>query len=91
MLGTKSGFEVSVKKRAPKVKGVYCKTHRQALASKTLVAALGKLLDQTIQIVNFVKGGVLSSRPSSSYVLTQMQVIICFFSVTMIDGFQEEM
>jgi len=36
--------------------------HHQALASKTLPAPLGKVLDQTIQIVNFVKGGALNSR-----------------------------
>ncbi|XP_042213890.1 zinc finger BED domain-containing protein 5-like, partial [Homarus americanus] len=62
MLGTKSGFQVCVKKRAPKVKGIHYMIHRQALASKTLPAPLGKVLDQTIQIVNFVKGGALNSR-----------------------------
>jgi hypothetical protein len=54
MLGTKFGFQVSVKKRAPEVKGIHCMIHRQALASKTLPAPLGNVLDQTIQIVNFV-------------------------------------
>lgn len=62
MLGTKSGFQVCVKKRAPEVKGIHCMIHRQALASKTLLPPLGKVLDQTIQIVNFVKGGALNSR-----------------------------
>ncbi|XP_064485887.1 zinc finger BED domain-containing protein 5-like [Ornithodoros turicata] len=36
--------------------------HRQALASKTLPASLQEVLDQTIQIVNFVKGGALNTR-----------------------------
>ena len=62
MLGTKSGFQACVKRRAPKVKGIHCMIHRQALASKTLPAPLERVLDQTIQIVNFVKGGALNSR-----------------------------
>ena len=36
--------------------------HRQALASKTLLAPLELVQSQTIQIVNFVKGGALNSR-----------------------------
>ena len=62
MLGIKSGFQVCVKKQAPKVKGIHCIIHRQALASKILQAPLEKVLDQTIQFVNFVEGGALSSR-----------------------------
>ena len=62
MLGTNSGFQVCVKKRAPKMRGIHCMIHRQALASKTLPVPLEKVLDQTIQIVNFVKGGALNSR-----------------------------
>ncbi|XP_064472939.1 SCAN domain-containing protein 3-like [Ornithodoros turicata] len=62
MLGSKSGFQAAVKKRAPEVKRVHCMIHRQALASKTLPASLQEVLDLTIQIVNFVKGGVLNTR-----------------------------
>ena len=36
MMGLKPGFQALVKHRAPAVKGVYCMTHNQALASKTL-------------------------------------------------------
>ncbi|XP_068223303.1 protein FAM200C-like [Palaemon carinicauda] len=32
LFGTKSGFQVCVKKRAPKVKDIHCMIHRQALA-----------------------------------------------------------
>ena len=59
MLGTKSAFQVCVKKRAPKVKGIHCMIHRQA--SKTLAVTLEKVLDQTIQIVNLFKGGAINS------------------------------
>ena len=55
MLGTKSGLKVCVKKRTPKMRGIHCMIHRQSLASKTLPTPLEKVLDQTIQIVNFVK------------------------------------
>ena len=36
--------------------------HRQALASKTLPEALKKVLDQIIQIVNFIKREALNSQ-----------------------------
>lgn len=56
MLRRKFGFQVCVKKRAPNVKGIHCMIHHQKLASKTLPAPLKKVLDQTVQIVNFIKG-----------------------------------
>ena len=62
MLGTKSGFQAFVKKQNPNAKGIHCMIHRHALASKTLPPPLREVLDQTIQMVNFVKGGALNSR-----------------------------
>ncbi|CAG9822185.1 unnamed protein product [Phaedon cochleariae] len=62
MLGTRSGFQIQVKEPSPKVRGIHCMIHRQALASKTLPANLGTVLDQVVKIVNFVKGGALNSR-----------------------------
>ena len=62
MLGTKSGFQAFVKKQNPNAKGIHCMIHRHALASKTLPPPLREVLDQTIQMVNFVKKGVLNSR-----------------------------
>lgn len=92
MLGIKSGFQVCVKKRAPKVKVIHCMNNHKALTSKTLLAPLGKVLDQTIQIVNFVKEGALTSTHyfSSSYVLTWMQAIICFFSTQILMAFKRK-
>lgn len=58
-LGTKPRFQVSVKKQAPKAKGIHYMIH-QALAPKILPAPLGKVLDQRIKIVNFVKGALNS-------------------------------
>ena len=54
MLGTKSGFQAYVKKQYPNAKGVRCMIHRNALASKTLPPLLHEVLDQTIQMVNFL-------------------------------------
>jgi len=62
MLGCYSGFQASVKNQAPRSKGVHCMLHRQALASKTLPKSFRKVLDQMIQIVNFIKTGALTSR-----------------------------
>ena len=57
MLGTKSGFQAYVKKQNPNTKGIHCMIHRHALASKTLPPPLHEVLDQTIRMVNFIKGG----------------------------------
>ena len=54
MLGCNSGFKASVKRQAPKSKGVHCKLHRQALASKTLPESLQKVHDQIIIIVTVI-------------------------------------
>ena len=62
MLECRSGFQVLVKRKTPKSKGVYCMPHRQVLASKTLPNALQKVSDEMIQIVNFIKAGALNSR-----------------------------
>ena len=61
MLGYNSGFQASVKRQAPKSKGVHCMLHRQVLASKTLPESLQKVLDQIIKTVNFIKAGALNS------------------------------
>ena len=63
MLGTKSGFQAYNKKQNPNTKGVHSMVHRHALASKTLPSPpLREVLDQTVRMVNFVKGGALNSR-----------------------------
>ena len=61
MLGIKYGFQAYVKKQNPNTKGVQCMIHRHALASNAS-ASIREVLDQTIQMVNFVKGGALNSR-----------------------------
>ena len=62
MLGCHSGFQALVKIKSPKSRNVHRMLHRQVLASKTLPNALQKLLDEMIQIVNFIKAGALNSR-----------------------------
>ncbi|KOC60765.1 SCAN domain-containing protein 3 [Habropoda laboriosa] len=62
MLRTKSGFQAYVKKRSPQVRGIHCIIHLPALASKSLPVSLGKVLNHIIEVVNFIKGGAVSSR-----------------------------
>ena len=62
MLGCNSGFQASVKRQAPKRKGVHCMLHRQPLASKTSPKSLQKVLDQIIKIVNFINAGASNFR-----------------------------
>ena len=61
MLGCHSGFQASVKRKAPTSKVVHCMLQRQVLAFKTLPNTLQKVLDEMIQIVNFIKAAALNS------------------------------
>uniref|UniRef100_UPI00358DE3FE protein FAM200C-like n=1 Tax=Myxine glutinosa TaxID=7769 RepID=UPI00358DE3FE len=62
MLGSKSGFVTLVKKKNPDVITTHCLIHREALASKTLPAALKVTLETVIRVVNHIKGGALNTR-----------------------------
>ena len=61
ILGTKCGFQAFVKKQNSNTKDVHCMVHCHAITSKTR-PPLCLVLDQTIRMVNFVKGGALNSR-----------------------------
>ena len=61
MLGCKSGFMTLVKKN-PDVITTHYLIHREALASKTLPAALKVTLETVIRIVNRIKGEALNTR-----------------------------
>ena len=60
-MGLRPGFQVLVKHHAPAVKGVYCMIHSQALASKTLPEPLSNVLQQSFNLVNYIKGSALNS------------------------------
>ena len=62
MIRSRSGFQALVKHRAPAVKGVHCMIHRQPLASKTLPESLSYVLQQSINLVNYIKSRALSTR-----------------------------
>ena len=59
MLGCHSSFQVYVKRKAPRSKGVHYMVHWQVLASKTFSDSLQKVLDQDIKIVNFIQAGAM--------------------------------
>ena len=91
MLETKSGFQAYVNKQNPNTKGIHCMIHRYALASITLPPPSGEVLDQTIRMGNFVKGGARNCDCSSNFALTWMQTITCYCFIQILGGFQEEM
>ena len=62
MLGCNLGFQALVKQLAQTNKSVHCMLHRQALVSKTFRDSIQTILEQMIQIVNFIKAGALNSR-----------------------------
>ena len=62
MLGCRSGFITRVKQKNPGAVGTHCVIHREALASKTLPAAMKNKLAIVIRIVNFIKSSAVNSR-----------------------------
>ena len=62
IIGLKSDFIQRVKERKPSVMGTHCILHREALASRILPREIKEVLDLSIEIVNYMKPGSLSSR-----------------------------
>ena len=62
MLGCRSGFITRVKQKNPDAVGTHCVIHREALASKTLPAAMKKKLAIIIRIVNFINSSAVNFR-----------------------------
>ena len=56
------GLITRVKQKNLDAVGTHCVIHREALASKTLPAAMKKKLAIIIQIVNFIKSSAVNSR-----------------------------
>ncbi|XP_076044741.1 protein FAM200B-like [Oratosquilla oratoria] len=62
LLGLQSGFITRAKKkRNPSVIGKHFILHREALASRILLAEMSDVLNATIEVVNFVKSGAFKS------------------------------
>ena len=62
MLECKSGFQIKIKEKSPKVRVVHCLIHWYILACKTLPNFLKKVLNSDVKIVNFVKKSATTSR-----------------------------
>ena len=62
MLGCRSGFISRIKQKNPDVVGTHCVIHREALASKTLPAAMKNKLAIIIRTVNFIKSSAVNSQ-----------------------------
>ena len=62
MLGCRSGFISKIKQKNPDAVGTHCVIHREALASKTLPAAMKNKLGIIIRIVNFIKSSAVNSQ-----------------------------
>ena len=62
MLGSRSGYLKLDKKHNPKIVGMHCMIHRQALASKSFPDPFRVHQQTVINIGNFVKGSALDTR-----------------------------
>ncbi|XP_045109696.1 SCAN domain-containing protein 3-like [Portunus trituberculatus] len=62
MLGARQGFTARVKQENPCVVIVHCLLHRENLAAQKLSKDLHKVMNEVIQIVNFIKARALNSR-----------------------------
>lgn len=62
MIGSRSGFIARIKQISPNAVGSHCVIHREALASRTLPAAMKDHLAIIIRAVNFVKTSAVNTR-----------------------------
>lgn len=62
MSGCYTGLRGRIKEIAPHVTWSHCCIHRQNLAIKRLPDSLKEVLDQSVKIVNFIKGSSTNSR-----------------------------
>ena len=62
MLCSQSGFIARIKQKIPNAVGTHCVIHKEALASKTLTAAMKDKLAIAIRVVNFIKASATSTR-----------------------------
>lgn len=62
MAGNKTGLQARVKAVAPQVKWTHCCIHREALVAKRLPDHLKKILNEVVQIINYIKTRPLQSR-----------------------------
>jgi hypothetical protein len=62
MLGNNGGLKARVHEIAPHVKFTHCMIHRQALAAKSMQAALKSVMDNAVSVINFIRSRALQSR-----------------------------
>ena len=62
MLGFQSGFIARIKQKSSNAVETHCIIHREALASKTLTAAMKDKLATAIRVVNFIKASASNTR-----------------------------
>ncbi|KAG6934017.1 zinc finger BED-type containing 5 [Chelydra serpentina] len=62
LTGIKKGFRGKVTEIAPHVKFIHCIIHRQAIAAKKMEPEVHKVLQDVIDVVNFIKARPLNSR-----------------------------
>lgn len=62
MAGNKAGLQTRIKAVAPEVKWTHCCIHREALVAKRLPELLQKILNEVVQIINYIKARPLQSR-----------------------------
>ena len=67
MTGRVRGFIAKIKTENPKIVTNHCILHREALVAKTMPPELAEVLDEAVQIVNYIK-----SRPLKTHLLSQL-------------------
>uniref|UniRef100_A0A8C3T3X3 DUF4371 domain-containing protein n=1 Tax=Chelydra serpentina TaxID=8475 RepID=A0A8C3T3X3_CHESE len=67
MIGSKKGVVAHIQTVAPEAKSTHCCIHREALATQNMQADLKQVLDETVKIINLVKG-----RPLNAWLFSQL-------------------
>ena len=61
-IANKYGFYTLMKRKIPHMQGTHCFLHCHALASKTLLLKLKKVLDIFVKTINWIRGHAINHR-----------------------------
>ena len=93
MTGKLNGAVTRIKNASKNCKSVHCIIHRYALVTKNISPLLKKVLDEAVQIVNFIKSRPLQCRIfkqlCESMDSEQLSIQPCYY-ILKLDGCPEE-
>ena len=90
MVGSKKGFTAVAKKENEKIIFTHCFLHRENLVAKTIRNKLKEVMDQVVQMVNYIKRRPLQSRLFAKICKEMGENLKMFYYTQRFIGSQEE-